>query len=351
MNRNDPHIISTSATLLEALDRLNRLSGGVMTLMAVDSDGIMLGTLTDGDIRRALLRGVDTSAKVADVMHREFKRVTDDDNIAMRLRKLRLAGIKLVPRIDATGHITALYDLTLKRSALPIRAILMAGGRGERLRPLTQDTPKPLLKIGGKPIIDYNIEALIGCGVEDIYVTTNYLAEQLDAHFAMPVDDVTVRCVREPEPLGTIGSVALVPAGRGDHTLVMNSDLLTTISFEDLYLHHITHGADITIATFPYQVSIPFAIMALDGDNVKGLTEKPTYTYQANAGIYLFSNEILQGINPGERIDAPDLIRRAMEEGRRVSCFPINGMWIDIGSPEDFRQAELTMERDRPSGR
>ncbi|MCM1518940.1 MAG: sugar phosphate nucleotidyltransferase [Pseudoflavonifractor sp.] len=351
MTNNDPHIISTDATLLEALDRLNRLSGGVMTLMAIDGEGVMRGTLTDGDIRRALLRGADTTTRVAEVMHKEFKRVTDSDNIALRLRELRLAGIKLVPRLDNSGRIAELYDLTVRRSDLPIRAILMAGGRGERLRPLTIDTPKPLLKIGGKPIIDYNVEALVNCGVEDIFVTTNYLAGQLDAHFATPVDGVTVRCVREPEPLGTIGSVALVPQGRGDHTLVMNSDLLTTISFEDLYLHHISRGADITIATFPYHVSVPFAVMALDGDNVMGLTEKPTYTYQANAGIYIFSNEILDTIRPGERMDAPDLISRAIGDGRRVSCFPINGLWIDIGSPEDFRQAEQTMERERPSTR
>lgn len=345
MNQSERHIISTGATLIEALDRLNRLSGGVMTLMAVDSDGIMRGTLTDGDIRRALLRGVATSAAVTEVMHREFKRISEGDDIPTRLREMRQLGIKLIPSLDNAGRITRLYDLTARHSYLPIRAILMAGGRGERLRPLTLSTPKPLLEIGGKPIIDYNVEALADCGVEDIYVTTNYLAEQLDDHFSQPVGGVSVNCVREPSPLGTLGAVALVPEGKETVTLVMNSDLLTNISFEDLYLHHISHDADITIATFPYHVSVPFAVMALDGENVKGLTEKPTYTYQANAGIYLFSNELLRQINRGEHIDAPDLIERAIAEGRRVTCFPITGTWIDIGSPEDFRQARQMMSQ------
>lgn len=343
MNPSERHIISTGATLIEALDRLNRLSGGVMTLMAVDPDGIMRGTLTDGDIRRALLRGVSTSAAVTDVMHREFKRISEGDDIPTRLREMRQLGIKLIPSLDNAGRITRLYDLTLRHSYLPIRAILMAGGRGERLRPLTLSTPKPLLEIGGKPIIDYNVEALADCGVEDIHVTTNYLAEQLDEHFSQAVGGVTVNCVREPSPLGTLGAAALVPEGEGTVTLVMNSDLLTNISFEDLYLHHVSHRADITIATFPYHVSVPFAVMALDGENVKGLTEKPTYTYQANAGIYLFSNDILRQIKAGEHIDAPDLIERAIADRRRVTCFPITGTWIDIGSPEDFRQAQQMM--------
>lgn len=341
----DKHIIQSRASLLDALRRLNELSGGVMTLAAVDADGKMEGTLTDGDIRRALLRGAALDTSVAEVMHRDFKCLRGDDIDAGRLREFRKGGFTLVPHLDDEGRIIRLCDLTAIRTILPVRAILMAGGKGERLRPMTLATPKPLLKIGGKAIIDYNIEALAAHGIDDISVTTNYLAEQLHEHFSSPVAGVSVRCVREPAALGTIGSAALVPKGDADVTLVMNSDLLTNISYEDMYLHHIAEQADITIASIPYTVSIPFAIMRGEGCDIRSLEEKPTFTYQANAGIYLIDSRLLSGITPGERIDAPDFVAQAIADGCRVTGFPIDGTWIDIGSPDDFRQAERLMQQ------
>lgn len=337
------HIISHNASLLDALDRLNRLSGSEMTLLAIDDADRMVGTLTDGDIRRALLRQATLSTPVSEVMHRDFKYIQADNTDVALLRRYRRLGITLIPCLDADRHIVDIYDLSTTHTILPLRAILMAGGKGERLRPLTLTTPKPLLPICGKPIIDYNIEALAACGITDINVTTNYLAEQLHAHFASPVAGVSVRCVKEPAPLGTIGSAALVPESDLSTTLIMNSDLLTNISFEDMYLHHLSQQADITIASIPYTVSIPFAIFNTEGQEVRALEEKPTYTYQANAGIYLIRTELLSSITPGERVDAPDFVEKAIADGRKVTFFPINGTWIDIGSPSDFRQAEQLM--------
>ena len=341
----DKHIIKSSASLIDALRCLNELSGGVMTLIAVDADGKMVGTLTDGDIRRALLRGATLDTTVAEVMHRNFKCLQGDKADVSRLREFRKGGFTLVPHLDDEGHIVRLYNLTAIRTILPIRAILMAGGKGERLRPMTLTTPKPLLKIGGKAIIDHNVEALAAHGIDDITVTTNYLAEQLHEHFATPVAGVKVKCVREPKPLGTIGSAALVAKSTAEVTLVMNSDLLTNISYEDMYLHHIAERADITIASIPYTVSIPFAILRGDGNAIASLEEKPTFTYQANAGIYMINSRLLDEITPGERIDAPDFVEQAIAKGCRVTGFPINGTWIDIGSPDDFRQAELLMKQ------
>lgn len=337
------HIISHNASILDALDRLNRLSGCEMTLLAVDDSDRMVGTLTDGDIRRALLRHATLSTPVCQVMHRDFKYIKSSDIDVALLRSYRRLGFTLIPRLDADNRIVDIYDLTTTHTILPLRAILMAGGKGERLRPLTLTTPKPLLNICGKPIIDYNIEALAACGITDINVTTNYLAEQLHSHFSSPVAGVNVRCVREPAPLGTIGSAALVPKSDIATTLIMNSDLLTNISFEDMYLHHISHHADITIASIPYTVSIPFAIFSTEGQNVRALEEKPTYTYQANAGIYLIRTSLLDSIAEGERVDAPDFVEKAIADGCKVTFFPINGTWIDIGSPSDFRQAEQLM--------
>lgn len=334
------HLINGDATILQALEKLNSLSGGTMTLFVVDSDNRLAGTLTDGDIRRALLRGLALDSRTIDAARRDFKalRPDDTDHVAT-LAAWRDLGITLVPSLDSDGRIIEIIDLRATRTRLPVSAILMAGGKGERLRPLTLTTPKPLLQIEGKAIIDYNIEALAAVGVTDITVTTRYLAEQIEEHFATPVAGVSVKCVKEDMPLGTIGAATLVPLPAHGATIVMNSDLLTTVSFEELYLKHISSDADITIAVVPYQVAVPFAILTLDGDRVTGLAEKPSYSYYANAGIYMFNNSVLHTLVPDTRTDATDLIERTIAAGGHVAYYPIKGTWIDVGSPTDFRQA------------
>lgn len=334
------HLINGDATILQALEKLNSLSGGTMTLFVVDSDNRLAGTLTDGDIRRALLRGLALDSRAIDAARHDFKALRPDDtNQVATLAAWRDLGITLVPSLDSDGRIIEIIDLRATRTRLPVSAILMAGGKGERLRPLTLTTPKPLLQIEGKAIIDYNIEALAAVGVTDITVTTRYLAEQIEEHFATPVAGVSVKCVKEDMPLGTIGAATLVPLPAHGATIVMNSDLLTTVSFEELYLKHMSSGADITIAVVPYQVAVPFAILTLDGDRVTGLAEKPSYSYYANAGIYMFNNKVLHTLVPDTRTDATDLIERTIAAGGHVAYYPIKGTWIDVGSPTDFRQA------------
>ncbi len=346
------NLISEDATLIEALRQLNSLPGGAMTLFVTDGGGRLCGALTDGDIRRALLRGVRLDSRVGEAMFRGFKAVTPDDNgagIVEKLRGCRSLGITLVPRIDSLGKPVEIIDLRRTHTRLPLRAVLMAGGKGERLRPLTLERPKPLLEIDGKAIIDYNVEALAACGVTDITVTTRYMAEMIEAHFAAPAAaEVQVRCVREDKPLGTIGALTLCGiADDGGDTLVMNSDLLTTISFEEMYLKHAACHADVTVAVVPYQVTVPFAILELDGERVTGIAEKPSYSHYANAGIYLFSNRLLRTLRAGERTDAPDLVAEAIGRGMTVTYYVINGSWIDVGSPADFRQAGELMRHHR----
>lgn len=343
------HTIQANATLRDALGKLNALPGGSMTLFALTDDGRVCGTVTDGDLRRALLAGCSLESPVSLAMHRNFRslghgRSADDVDT---LRACRQSGIALVPRLDADGRLDEIIDLNRTHTRLPLSAILMAGGKGERLRPLTSNCPKPLLEIDGKAIIDYNIEALARCGISDITVTTRYLAERIHAHFSRPVAGVSVRCVEETEPLGTIGSVTLVDLPDTGDTLVMNSDLLTTISFEELYLKHRDSGADITIAAIPYQVTVPFAILTLQDDMVRGIEEKPSYSHYANAGIYIFSNRVLRTLQPGRRTDAPDLIAETIARGGRVAYYVIKGTWLDVGSPTDFRQAGELMRHHR----
>lgn len=345
--------IDNKCTLIEALAMLNCLPDRAhMTLFVVTESGRLEGTLTDGDIRRGLLRGLTLEAPVREACCRTYRRIAPETTArgpVELLRECRSRGITLVPEVDGEGRLLRIIDLTATSTELPLRAVLMAGGKGERLRPRTLTTPKPLLEIEGKAIIDYNVEALTACGIRDITVCTRYLAEQIEAHFDAPfgASGVQVKCVRETEPLGTIGAVALTDAAQGPgETLVMNSDLLTTISYEDMYLRHLDSGADVTIAVVPFQVSVPFAILSFDPEDperVTALEEKPTYSHYANAGIYIFNNEILRTLRRGERTDAPELIGRAIAAGARVTYYTIKGTWIDVGSPTDFRQAAELM--------
>lgn len=347
MGEIERHIISSSASITEALKALNNLSGARMTLFVTDCDGHAVGSLTDGDIRRGLIAGIRPEESVTQVMHKAFGAIRDDDNAFQTIRSMRQKGISMLPRIDADGKITQLIDLTVTRSMLPIDAVLMAGGKGERLRPLTLEMPKPLLKIGDKAIIDYNIDELITNGIDNIFVTVNYLREQIEHHFSSPRQGVKVKTVPEPQRMGTIGSLSLVDGLKHDNILLMNSDILTTLDFEEMYLHHVTTESDLTIATIPYTISIPYAILRLDGESVKGLEEKPTYNYFANAGIYLMRRELTELLPKNEYLDAPDFIEMIIQKHRKVTQFPINGTWIDIGSPSDFRYAQELMNRPK----
>lgn len=341
------HIISHDDCLIEALEKLNRLPGNEMTLFVEDDGHSIIGTLTDGDIRRSLLAGLGTDSKVADVTHRDFKWLRSGDIDLDLLRACRERGINVLPVLDDDHKLCEIINLNVRHTILPVSAILMAGGKGERLRPMTLETPKPLLEIDGKAIIDYNVEALAACGITDITVCTRYLSEKIFDHFAATVAGVKVKCIREDSPLGTLGAASLIDHRPGKATIVMNSDLLTSLSFEDLYLRHINEGADITVAVIPYQVSVPYAILSTEGSRVTGIEEKPAYSYYANAGIYLISNNLLNSLNKGERIDATDFVQNAIADGRKVVFFPVNGTWIDVGSPVDFRQATEIMRHHR----
>lgn len=346
----DNHIIDIHATILQALEQLNALTDGVMTLIVTDREGHVSGTVTDGDIRRALLGGATLQAPVEEAAHKDFSSVGPDTPVD-RIKQARLKGIRLLPVIDNAGKLVDTLDLTKVETILPLSAILMAGGKGERLRPLTLTTPKPLLEIDGMPIIDYNVRNLSRAGITDVTVTTRYLASQIIDHFSKPVFGIDVKCVVEENPLGTIGAASLISRSDEGDTLVMNSDLLTTLSLEEMFLLHKTEKADVTIAAIPYSVSVPYAILATDGREVRSLEEKPTYSYYANAGIYIFSNRLLNSILPGTPTDAPELIEKAISEGGKVVFFPIDGTWIDIGSPADFRHAEELMRHHRAMGR
>ena len=331
-------LILNSATLLEALALLNTIDL-TATVFVVNSDKIILGSLTDGDVRRGLLNGASLDDTVDRVMHRNFRYLTVSNIDVLAIKQMRENGIMHIPVVDATMHYMYEINLTSHSTILPIDAVIMAGGKGERLRPLTEKTPKPLLLVGDKAIIDHNVDRLIQYGVEHISVTTNYLAEQLESHYAQPRNEVQIQCVREPKFLGTMGAVRLVKEFHNDVVLVMNSDLFTDIDFEDMYLHFEENNADMSIAAVPYTVSIPFGICDLDGRDVKGIVEKPTYNYYANAGIYMLRREVINMIPENEFYNATDLIDALVKNGNKVIRYPLKGTWIDIGSMSEYQKA------------
>lgn len=334
------HLIKHDITLLEALARINTLAPEPLVLFVVDEDDRMIGTLTDGDSRRALIKGASVNDKVETIMHKNFyyMKVEDIGNVK-EIKRQKELKMTLIPVLDKQMHIVDVINLERNITRLPIDAVIMAGGKGERLRPLTEKTPKPLLKVGEKAIIDHNIDRLLSYGVKHINVTVNYLGEQLEEHFSEPRGDVKVQTVREPKFFGTIGSIKFVKEFYNDTILVMNSDLFTNINYEDFFIHFKEHDADMSVAAVPYTVSVPYGIFDLEGRNIQGLIEKPTYNYYANAGIYLIKKSALNEIPDDSFFNATDLIEKLISEGKKVIRFPLNGTWIDIGNPQEYQKA------------
>lgn len=335
------NFIPISTSVLDALKQLEATKNGIFTLFVLDDCERVLGTVTDGDIRRYLISGGKISDDISSAMNKTFKYIRHgDNNLLAHLHQLRDLGVWVIPVLDANDRILDIFNLKTHRSLLPIDAVLMAGGKGERLRPLTEKTPKPLVKVGDKCIIDYNIDRLIEFGVKHLNVTVNYLGEQIEEHFSEPRNKVQVRTFREPKFLGTIGSIKFVDTFYNDTILVMNSDLFTDIDLEDFYLHFREHDAEMSVAAVPYNVSIPFGILDLDGRNIKGLLEKPQYNYYANAGIYLIKKSVLAEIPEETFFNATDLIEKLIAQNKKVIRYPLNGTWIDIGQHADLAKAQ-----------
>lgn len=336
----DYFIIKKTAPIREALNMLNAAHSQSMTLFVLGDDDRMVGTLTDGDIRRALIDGTNVDDEVHKAMHSGYSYLKSREDVAL-IKRLRERNIFLIPLLDHDMRIVDIIDLKAQKSALPLDAVLMAGGKGERLRPLTQTTPKPLLKVGDKAIIDRNIDSLIDFGVRNISVTVNYLKQQLIDHYSAPrAHGVKVKCVEEDNFFGTIGSLRLIKELDNGTILVMNSDLLTNIDYEDFYLHFRDNDAMMSAAAIPYTVSIPYGIFKLEGNHIKGVSEKPVYNLYANAGIYLLKREALKYIPEKQVFNATDLIETLARSGETVIRYPLSGLWIDIGNPQEYAKAQ-----------
>lgn len=314
--------------------------------VVADSDGRLMGTLTDGDVRRALLvgHGLDTPVAHAMNTHPIIAEAESPHNYLLDL--MRRGNVMSVPLVDAQGKFVRLAHVTdlLPEKLTPTDgfsfAMIMAGGEGKRLRPFTESIPKPMVDIGGVPLLERQIEKLAQAGLRLVYISVNYLSHIIEDHFGGGGRfGLEIRYVREREKMGTAGALSLLPERPEGPILVMNGDIITTSDFGSLLVYHQSHSAVITIGAADYRVHIPYGVISAEGAWVKGLVEKPSQRFLCNAGIYSLEPRALDMIPAGGTCDMTDLIQRCLDAGHPVSVFPIHEYWSDIGTPDDLDKA------------
>lgn len=336
-------------TLGEALEILNTISDEMperpLTLLIHDNEDRLKGTLTDGDIRRKLVSGTKLTDTIKTCMNTDFTFIRKNGVHYHDISKYKFLGIRLLPILDKDNRIHRIYDLTKLRAILPVDTVIMAGGLGTRLRPLTNDIPKPLLEIGEKPIIEHNIDRLLSYGIDHFTISVRYLGDQIVDYFGNGHSkDASIKYVHEDQPLGTAGSLSLIDEFHSDTILLSNSDVLTTLNYEDFYTDFVNNEADISVVTIPYRVKIPYGVIELDQENITAIKEKPQYTYYANAGIYLLKRSLIDEIAKNEPLEITDFIEKQIAKGKSVRTFPFWGYWLDIGKPEDFENAQKAIQ-------
>lgn len=334
------YTINKKSSCLDALKKLDTEKSN-QTLFVLDDDERLIGTVTDGDIRRGLIKGLNIETPIFQFCYPNFSFINGNINVA-QIHRLKKEGIKVLPKLDNSGRIEKVYDLAHMYSILPIHAVVMAGGRGERLRPLTDHTPKPMLPLGNKPIIEHNIDRLIAYGIETITISVRYLSDQIITYFGDgSAKGISINYVEEvAAPLGTIGCLSLIANIEQDTVLVLNSDIFTNIDFEDFYLNFVSENAEMAVASIPYSVDIPYAIMELHENCITSFKEKPKNTYYANAGIYMIKKEIVSLIPKNSFFNATDLMDDIMANNGKLIHHPITGYWIDIGKHDDYNKAK-----------
>ncbi|WP_273428497.1 nucleotidyltransferase family protein [Chitinibacter tainanensis] len=315
----------------------------------VDEKQRLLGMVTDGDIRRGLLRGVTLSDPITEVMNANPQTCTpDESHQGQILKRLEVERLLLIPVVEDGILVNVLS--TEEWQAKPRfdnPVFLMAGGFGSRLRPLTDHCPKPMLKVGDKPILQLIVESFIDAGFYRFYFSTHYLPEVIQSHFGDGSKwNIQIEYVHEEQPLGTGGALGLLPESVGELPLIMmNGDLLTRIDFVDLLQTHINQQAIATVCTREFEMQVPYGVLETDSTFLVRMIEKPTYRFNINAGVYVIDSELRRQVARGERIDMPTLLEKTMEAGKRVGTYGLHEYWLDIGMMKDFEKAQSDVRR------
>lgn len=338
--RLDSVIIRPSASIAEAIERLNEAGTGALAICT--EERMLEGLLTDGDIRRAILQGIvlETACEKIASLNPVCARDAIAANEALQL--MNQQDINHLPVVDAEGRIIQFLlrkDLTSDQP-LGLSAVVMAGGFGKRLLPLTEQVPKPMLPVGDRPLLELTIQQLRRSGIREVNLTTHYLPENIMRHFGNgEAFGVTLNYAKEDHPLGTAGGLKLLKRADGPF-LVINGDILTGVSFREMLAYHRKHSAVLTVGVRKYEVKVPFGVIECNGSYVTQLQEKPVLSLFVNAGIYLLEPSACDYIPKGQRFDMTDLIQKLLEAGRPVVSFPIMEYWLDVGRPEDYLKAQ-----------
>jgi dTDP-glucose pyrophosphorylase len=333
---------SPDITVFMAIRALDQ--SAIQLLLIVDEEKRLLGTVTDGDIRRGILRGVPMDAKVQEVMNSSPTVSKSSENRERIYDLMRTKKFRHIPIIDWNGRVVRVETLdsflTIEDQENPV--ILMAGGLGTRLRPLTDECPKPLLHIGGRPLLETIVINLSKHGFRNIYISVNYRADMIEDHFGDGSQwGVNIRYIHETKRMGTAGSLTLLSEKPMKPVIIMNGDLLTKINFKQLVDFHSEHEAKATMCVREYEYQIPYGVVHADNERITSIVEKPIQRYFVNAGIYVINPEVLESIPSDTFYDMPTLYEHLIEDKQRTVIFPIREYWLDIGRMDDYARANL----------
>jgi dTDP-glucose pyrophosphorylase len=338
-------ILNGDQTIRQAMEAIDR--SALQIALVVGENDRLLGTVTDGDIRRGLLHGLNLDSPASQVMNTKPKVARQGMSRVEFIELLRRHSLHHLPLVDGNGRLVGLEsDVELYEGAEKDNwVVLMAGGLGQRLRPLTDDTPKPLLPVGDRPLLEIIISRFTAQGFRKFFISVNYRAELVEAHFGDGSRfGAEIRYLREDQPLGTGGAVGLLPERPNLPFVVMNGDLLTTINFETLVDFHRQHGAEMTLCVRPYSHQIPYGVAEIKGGEVVSIVEKPSHECFISGGIYVLSPMVFDHLQPLRRVDMPELMRELIDAKQRVTAFPVTEYWIDIGRIEDLERARQEID-------
>jgi dTDP-glucose pyrophosphorylase len=332
-------------TLTTVIDYLTH--EGMQIVLIVDGQGKLLGTITDGDIRRALARQLGMDTLAGEIMFTEPTTASVKDSRETVLRVMKNAKVLQMPILDTDGCVVDLETLqnllTIKKLDTPV--CLMAGGFGLRLLPLTNNTPKPLLKVGAKPILEEILTQFIKAGFHNFYISIHYKGDMLQKHFGDGKKwGVNIHYLHEQEPLGTAGGLGLLPKNLPDSKIiVMNGDLITSLDLKHVLQFHNEEGGVATLCVREYDFQVPYGVVKVEGNRVQGVQEKPVHSFFVNAGIYVLNSTLVKNIGKNCYLDMPKFLEQQIAKGDRVSVFPVHEYWVDIGCAEEYERAKKDM--------
>ena len=342
MKNLDDYLVRPDASLREVIETINR--GAAQIALVADAENKLLGVITDGDIRRAMLRNETLMSLAENIMFRNFRSLPSTVTEEKALELMRHETLHQVPALDEQGRVVRLFLLEelLKPKKHPNRVVIMVGGEGKRLHPLTQNCPKPMLRVGGKPLLEIVLEQCIDAGLENFYFSVNYLKEQIQDHFGDGARwNVRIDYLEETQPLGTAGSLSLLPQKPSEPLLVLNGDILTQVDYGQLLRFHDKNQAKATLCVRQHATQIPYGVVRIDDLHVLMIEEKPVLSHYVNAGIYLLDPTLLDLVPQDRMFDMPTLLDKAIQNQQKVTAFPIHEYWLDVGHPETLERAHL----------